>query len=456
MDIRQFEEQVISLMQEKRIARIKEFLQKFNPVDLAIYFSHLPSEVLPTAFRLLPKDTASEVFIELDLSAQRNLIALFTDAELSDIINDLFADDTVDLIEEMPANVVTRIIKSASPQMRENINHLLNYPKHSAGSIMTTEYITLKADFSVQQAFDKIRLQGLDKETIYTCYVTDDNRRLIGVVSARSLMLSQPEQRVGDIMETNVIFSTTTTDKEEVALKINKYGFLALPIVDTEQRIVGIVTIDDAMDIMQQESTEDISKMAAIVPTAMPYLKTSTIKIVLSRLPWLLVLMISATITGWIIRSNEATLDMPIIGIILTASIPMLMDTGGNAGSQSSVTIIRALALGEVKMSDAFKVMLKEFRVSIFLGLALSVACFGKLMIIDMLFKQERGAVIAFVICLSMFLTVVIAKLIGCTLPIIAKKLKQDPAVFAAPFITTIVDALSLLIYCNIAIALLT
>lgn len=456
MELIDFEEKITTLLQEKNFAQIRELLSEINPIDLAIYLSNLPPEILPKVFRLLPKDTASEVFIELDSDAQRNLISLFTDAELSDIINDLFADDTVELIEEMPANVVTRIIKSVSPQMRETINHLLNYPKDSAGAIMTTEYITLKADFTVEQSFEKIRRQGLDKKTIYTCYVTDNSRKLIGVISARTLMLSQPSQKVGDIMEKNVIFASTSTDKEEVALQINKYGFLALPIVDNEHRIVGIVTIDDAMDILQKESTEDINKMAAIVPTNLPYLKTSTLKIVLSRLPWLLILMISATITGWIIRKYESALDLPVIGIILTACIPMLMDTGGNAGSQASITIIRALALGEISTRDVFRILLKEFRVSIFTGLTLAITCFAKLMLIDMLYKQNNGALIAFVICLSMFLTVIIAKLIGSILPIIAKKLKQDPAVFASPFITTIVDALSLLIYCNIAIALLS
>lgn len=449
------EQTLEGLIEEKKYAEIKTLLSSQNEVDIAALLSDVPEAVLPKVFRLLSKDMASDVFIELDSEAQENLIASFTDAELSAIVNDLFVDDTVDIIEEMPANVVKRILSSVSPEMRTNINQILNYPADSAGAIMTTEYITLRAGMTVEEAFEKIRRQAIDKETIYTLYVTDESRRLIGVVSARALMLSDRKQRIGEIMEENVIFSTTSADKEEVARQIDKYSFLSLPIVDKERRIVGIVTVDDAMDILRQENTEDISKMAAIRPTVTPYLKTSVIKVFLSRLPWLLILMISATFTGWIIDANETMLRNPIFPSILVGCIPMLMDTGGNAGSQASVTIIRGLALGEIKFKDIFRIMFKEFRVSLLLGLAVSIVCFGKLMAIDMLFKETNGILIAFIISFSIFITIVIAKFVGCVLPLLAKKIRLDPAVVASPFITTIVDALALMIYCAIAIGLL-
>lgn len=448
-------EQLNELLSEKAYPKIKALLGEINPIDIAALLENLPDEYQAVTFRLLPKDAASEVFIESSPELQEKLIASFSDSELKEIINDLFLDDTVDLIEEMPAHIVKRILKSASEEMRGDINSLLNYPKDSAGSIMTTEFVNLKKGMTVAQAFARIRKTGVDKETIYTCYVTEDDGRLSGIISARTLMLSQETDTVGELMEHNVISVTTADDKEEVARKIDKYGFLAMPVVDAENRLVGIVTIDDAMDILRQENTEDMSIMAAVTPSEKPYLKTGVFRIWLARVPWLLLLMVSATFTGWIISSNEAMLNMDNVGIILTAAIPMLMDTGGNAGSQTSVTVIRGLALEQIRFRDIFKVIFKEFRVSLLLGATLAVACFAKLMLIDRLYLNPDGLVVAGVICLAMFLTIVLAKFIGGALPLIAKKCRLDPAVVASPFITTIVDALSLIIYCNIAVALL-
>ena len=450
MEVEEREILVEDLFENKYFIDLKPLLTEMEPSDLAEFFKEIPETQLPFVFRLLPRDVAADTFVALDSDLQEILIKAFSDKELQVMMDELFIDDAVDIIEDMPVNVVIRMLGQADKETRDIINEILKYPKDSAGSIMTVEYVSLKKDYTVADAFDKIRRTGVDSETVYTCYVTDERRELLGVVSARALMLSSLDTKISSIMETNIVSVETDTDKEEVAQKFDKYDFLAMPVVDKENRLVGIVTIDDAMDILQEETTEDISKMAAMTPNDKPYLKTSVWRIWLNRVPWLLLLMISATFTGIIIEQNEATLAF---SITLTASIPMLMDTGGNAGSQASVTIIRGLALHEVEFKDILKVLWKEVRVSFLLGLTLSVACFAKLMLINQLYDQLD---IAFVICLAMFITVVLAKVIGCTLPLLAKKCKLDPAVVASPFITTIVDALALIIYCNIALALLS
>ena len=450
MEVEEREILVEDLFENKYFIDLKPLLAEMEPSDLAEFFKEIPETQLPFVFRLLPRDVAADTFVALDSDLQEILIKAFSDKELQVMMDELFIDDAVDIIEDMPVNVVIRMLGQADKETRDIINEILKYPKDSAGSIMTVEYVSLKKDYTVADAFDKIRRTGVDSETVYTCYVTDERRELLGVVSARALMRSSLDTKSSSIMETNIVSVETDTDKEEVAQKFDKYDFLAMPVVDKENRLVGIVTIDDAMDILQEETTEDISKMAAMTPNDKPYLKTSVWRIWLNRVPWLLLLMISATFTGIIIEQNEATLAF---SITLTASIPMLMDTGGNAGSQASVTIIRGLALHEVEFKDILKVLWKEVRVSVLLGLTLSVACFAKLMLINQLYDQLD---IAFVICFAMFITVVLAKVIGCTLPLLAKKCKLDPAVVASPFITTIVDALSLIIYCNIALALLS
>ena len=427
-----------------------------EPVDIADFMEERLDETDQLLFfRLLPKELASDVFVETDSDTQEELIKKFTDKELKAVIDDMFLDDTVDIIDEMPANVVKRILKNSDPENRKQINELLEYPDDSAGSLMTTEYVSLSGNMTVQQAFDKIRKTGLNKETVYTCYVTDGKKHLIGVITVKTLLLSDVKDVIADIMDTNVIAVETLEDKEQVAMKFSDYDFLALPVVDKEGCIVGIVTVDDAVDVLKEEATEDIQKMAAIVPNEKPYLKQSVWRIWSIRIPWLLVLMISATFTGIIINSYEGRLNL--ISPLLFACIPMLMDTGGNAGSQASVTVIRSLALDELQTKDVFKVLWKEIRVSVLLAATLAAVCFAKLLLIDKLvFGYDYKPMICLVVSLSLFATVVIAKLVGCFLPIIAKKIKLDPAVVASPFITTIVDALSLIVYCNVAIALLT
>ena len=427
-----------------------------EPVDIADFMEERLDETDQLLFfRLLPKELASDVFVEIDSDTQEELIKKFTDKELKAVIDDMFLDDTVDIIDEMPANVVKRILKNSDPENRKQINELLEYPDDSAGSLMTTEYVSLSENMTVEQAFDKIRKTGLNKETVYTCYVTDGKKHLIGVITVKTLLLSDVKDVIADIMDTNVIAVETLEDKEQVAMKFSDYDFLALPVVDKEGCIVGIVTVDDAVDVLKEEATEDIQKMAAIVPNEKPYLKQSVWRIWSIRIPWLLVLMISATFTGIIINSYEGRLNL--ISPLLFACIPMLMDTGGNAGSQASVTVIRSLALDELQTKDVFKVLWKEIRVSVLLAATLAAVCFAKLLLIDKLvFGYDYKPMICLVVSLSLFATVVIAKLVGCFLPIIAKKIKLDPAVVASPFITTIVDALSLIVYCNVAIALLT
>ena len=448
-------DEIIELCEEKKFAVLKPLLSEKNPVDLAYTFESIPEKDLALIFRILPKELAAQTFVEMDSDLKELLINLLNDSELKGIMDELFSDDTVDLIEEMPANVVKRIIAQSDDEMRGHINELLNYPKNSAGSIMTIEFVSLKKDMSIRNAFDKIRKQAIDKETIYTCYVTDDTKKLIGVVTAKDLMLGEPEMKISEIMQQSIIYADTHMDKEDAAKLIEKYGFLSVPVVDQEGRIVGIVTVDDAMDILQEENTEDISKMAAVTPSDIPYLKTSVFRIWANRIPWLLILMITATFTGMIITKNEHLLDMPIYGITLMACIPMLMDSGGNAGGQASATIIRGMALNEITFKDAFRVLWKEVRAAVLLGLTLAVGCLIKLLVVDRVYEKDNGFLLASVICMSLCITIIVSKFMGSMLPILAKKCKLDPAVVASPIITTIVDIVSLLIYCGIATAVL-
>lgn len=449
-------DELYDCFKSRKFADLRIRLLDMEPVDIADFMEERLDETDQLLFfRLLPKELASDVFVEIDSDTQEELIKKFTDKELKAVIDDMFLDDTVDIIDEMPANVVKRILKNSDPENRKQINELLEYPDDSAGSLMTTEYVSLSENMTVEQAFDKIRKTGLNKETVYTCYVTDGKKHLIGVITVKTLLLSDVKDVIADIMDTNVIAVETLEDKEQVAMKFSDYDFLALPVVDKEGCIVGIVTVDDAVDVLKEEATEDIQKMAAIVPNEKPYLKQSVWRIWSIRIPWLLVLMISATFTGIIINSYEGRLNL--ISPLLFACIPMLMDTGGNAGSQASVTVIRSLALDELQTKDVFKVLWKEIRVSVLLAATLAAVCFAKLLLLDnLVFGYDYKPMICLVVSLSLFATVVIAKLVGCFLPIIAKKIKLDPAVVASPFITTIVDALSLIVYCNVAIALLT
>ncbi|MDY3815774.1 MAG: magnesium transporter [Candidatus Limiplasma sp.] len=437
---------LLTLLDEKKYATLRDILVTMNPSDIAAVFTDLEEERIPLLFRLLPKELASETFVEMDPDAQEVLIRGFSDKELKEIVDELYVDDAADLVEEMPANVVKRILAQANPEMRNSINQILRYPENSAGSIMTIEYVSLKENMTVGQSLKQIRTQGVDKETIYTCYVTD-NRKLVGLVTVKDLLLAKDDDTlIKDIMTTNVISVTTQTDQEEVARMLSKYNFMAMPVVDGENRMVGIVTFDDAMDVMQDEATEDIEIMGGMTPSEETYIKSTPIELFKHRIPWLLLLMISATFTGLIITSFESALAAQVA---LTAFIPMLMDTGGNSGSQSSVTVIRALSLGELSFSDLGEVIWKELRTSLLCGGTLSIACFGKVMLVDRLLLGNGSITIlvAAVVCLALCVTVVLAKLVGCVLPMVAKKLGFDPAVMASPFITTIVDALSLLVY---------
>ncbi|MBQ8684990.1 MAG: magnesium transporter [Clostridia bacterium] len=449
-------EEIVQLLTERNFTVLKPLISSMNGIDLARAFEQIENEGdLPLLFRILPKDLAAETFVEMDSDLKEKLIYKLNDRELRAVMDELFLDDTVDLIEEMPASVVKRVLAQSDSETRAYINEILKYPKDSAGSIMTIEYVALKPTMTVDEAFERIRKTAIDKETIYTCYVTDPTNKLLGLVTAKDLMLASKSAVIADIMNENVIYAHTEDDKETVARTISDYGFLALPIVDRETRLVGIVTVDDAMVVLQSENTEDIAKMAAVTPTDKPYLKTSIWRICLNRLPWLLLLLLSSTFSGLIISANEATLNMPIYGIVLTACMPMLMGTGGNAGSQASAMIIRGLAIGEVDFSDFWRVVWKEVRVSFLLGSILSAACFAKVMLVDKLYAVANGTLVGLVISLSMCVTIVIAKLIGSMLPLLAKKLRLDPAVVASPFITTIVDVLSLTVYCAFAVAML-
>lgn len=442
--------------ENRKFAQLRMTTLDMEPADIASYMeNNLNEKEQLMFFRLLPKELASDVFIEIDADTQEYLIKAFTDKELKAVIDDMFLDDTVDIIEEMPANVVKRILKNSDPENRKQINELLEYPEDSAGSIMTTEFVYFLPGMTVEDAFDKIRKTGVNKETVYTCYVTDLKRKLIGVVTVKDMLLAEKSETIENIMDESVIKVETLEDKEQVARTFSKYDLLALPVVDKEGCLVGIVTVDDAVDVIEDEATEDIQKMAAIVPNEKPYLKQSVFSIWKARVPWLLLLMVSATFTSMIISKYEVLLNNA--STVLYAFVPMLMDTAGNAGSQSSVTIVRSLALGDVEVKDVFKIIWKELRASILLAATIAVVCFLKLFFLDKnLYNPNITAPIALIVSGVLFITIVLSKFVGCVLPIIAKKCKLDPAVVASPFITTIVDALSLIIYCTVAIAILS
>ncbi|MBQ8578248.1 MAG: magnesium transporter [Clostridia bacterium] len=440
-------EELMPLIKERQYAQLYQRVRDLKPADIALLFEEVPMEDVILLFRLLPKDTAAETFVELEPDRQQKLIGAFSDAELKAVLDELYLDDTVDIIEEMPANVVRRIVQYSSPEMRQSINEILNFPADSAGSIMTIEYVDLDAAMTVDNAFEHIRETGWDKETIYTCYVIGTDRRLQGVVTVQQLLLCERCSTIGDIMDRNVISCKTTDNKVDVAQTLNKYDFLALPVVDNEERLVGIVTIDDAIDVLTDDATEDMEKMAAILPSEKTYLRTGVFETWKQRIPWLLLLMLSSTFTQKIINSAEDALSACVA---LTAFIPMLMGTGGNAGGQASVTVIRGLSLDEIGFSDWLRVFWKEFRVALFCGITLTVANFAKLLIFD-----HVTMTVAVVVCITLLVVVIFAKIVGCLLPIAAKRIGFDPAVMASPFITTIVDALALLTYFQVAKMLL-
>ena len=435
------------LLDDKKFSTLRDILITMKPFDIAAVFENLQDEEMPILFRILPKELAAETFVEMDDETQEFLIHGFSDSELKEVVDELFVDDAVDLIEEMPANVVKRILRQADKDMRKQINELLKYPEDSAGSIMTTEFIVLRPDMTAEMAIKRIRRTGVDKETIYICYVTDANNKLIGITTVKDLLLAEDDELVKSIMEENVISVTTLADQEQVAQMFSNYNFLALPVVDNENRLVGIVTIDDAIDVIQEEATEDIEKMAAVLPSDKPYMKTSVFGLYKKRAPWLLILMLSATFTSAIISSFEAVLANVLI---LSSFIPMITGSGGNAGSQASVSVIRALSLGEIHFRSIFLVLWKEFRVSILCGITLAAANFVKLLLFD-LNGQENAFMIALVISLTLVGTIIMAKLVGSSLPLLASKVGFDPAVMANPLISTVCDSLSLLIYFGVA-----
>lgn len=441
------EEKILSLLENKKYAELKESFTNMEAADIAILFESVPTEKLPLLFRLLPKELAAEVFVELESDMQELLISGFSDSELKEVWEELYVDDAVDIIEEMPANVVKRILRHSDSEMRQSINEILNYPKDSAGSIMTTEYVDLKENMTVDDAFTHIRRTGVDKETIYTCYVTDSNRKLMGLISVKDLLLADKSALLTDIMETNIIYANTIDDKEDVARQFGKYDFLAIPVVDKERRLVGIVTVDDAIDVLEEENTEDIEKMAAITPSDKPYLKTGIFETYYKRIPWLMLLMLSATFTGKIISSYESALRDYAI---LTSFIPMLTGTGGNAGGQTSASIIRGISLNEIAFKDIFRVIWKELRVALICGITLSVTLFAKLILVDRIeFK------IAVVVALAIISAVALAKMVGCMLPLFAKKIGFDPAVMANPLLSTMVDVVTLAVFFKIAVTVL-
>ena len=445
-------EEVKLMIEERKFSKLKKYLEDFNSADIPWFFEELNDEEIILVFRLLSKDVAAEVFVELEPDLQEKLIGFFTERELKAVMDELFMDDTVDLIEEMPANVVKRILKHINKEDRKTINELLRYPEDSAGSIMTTEFVDLKENMLVEDAFREIKKDCVNKETIYNCYVLSLTRKIVGVIDLKTLLLADKKDKIKDIMDENVIKIYTLEDKEEVAKMFDKYDEYALPVVDNEERLVGIITVDDAIDVMQEQTSEDIEKMAAILPSEKTYLKTGIFETFKSRIPWLLFLMISATFTGAIISSFEARLAQCIA---LVAFIPMLMGTGGNAGSQTSVSVIRALSLGDIEFKDIFKVIWKELRVSLIIGIVLGVINFAKLYLVDFLWLHtfDTGVELAQMatICLTLIFVIIVAKMLGAVLPIVAKKMGLDPAVMASPLVTTILDAVSLLIYFGIA-----
>ena len=438
---------VKELLQTKQYTRLRQKMAEMNIADIAVVLEELDEEDLLKIFRILPKNMAADVFSYLGVDNQQFIITSLSEKDAAGIINNLMADDATDLLEEMPANIVKKLLANANPETRRDINHLLRYPEDSAGSIMTVEYVDLKESMTVEDAIARIRNVGVDSETINICYVLDAKRTLVGTVALRYLLISPPDAVIGEIMHENVIYINTLMDQEEVARQFQKYDFTAMPVVDNENRLVGIITVDDIVDIMQEEATEDMEKMAAIVPSDKPYMKTSVYVTWKKRMPWLLLLMISATFTGSILTTFE---DALMAYGALIAYIPMLMDTGGNAGGQASVTIIRGLSLNEIEFKDAFRVVWKEIRVAVLCGLTLAAANFIKLLLLD-----RVELMVAIVVCLTLVVAVMIAKIVGCTLPMLAKRIGFDPAVMASPFITTIVDVLSLLVYFQIATYLL-
>lgn len=447
MEQRMTLEELRALLETKQYTRVRQSLAEMNEADAAALMEGLEEGELLRTFRILPKDLAADVFSYLDTDIQQTIITALSDRETGTVIDNLMADDATDLLEEMPANVVKKILANASPDTRRDINHLLRYPEDSAGSIMTVEYVDLRENYTVEDAIEHIRRVGLDSETINVCYVLDDQRHLVGTVALRYLLLEDPQERIGDIMHESVIAIGTLTDQEEAARQFKKYDFTAMPVVDNENRLVGIITVDDIVDILEEEATEDIEKMAAIVPGDRPYMKTAVWELYKRRIPWLLLLMISATFTSAILTGFESSLS---VCAVLIAYIPMLMDSGGNAGSQASVTVIRGLSLGEIVYRDVPGVIWKEIRVAVLCGISLAAANFVKLMIFDRI-----GVLVAVAVCLTLLVSVFLAMLVGCLLPVGAKRLGFDPAVMASPFITTIVDALSLLVYCGVAKSLL-
>ena len=448
------EETLAALVEGKKYTTLRDILVTMNASDIAAIFEGMPEAKLPLLFRLLPKELAAETFVEMEPEAQELLIQGFSDNELKEVVDELYVDDAVDIVEEMPANVVKRILKQADPEMRKMINEILKYPDDSAGSIMTTEYVSLRPDMTAEEAIKRIRRTGVDKETIYTCYVTDNNRKLIGMISLRTLLLCEDDDVLEEVMENNVISVNTLEDQESVAQMMAKYDWSAMPVVDQENRLVGIVTVDDAIDVLQEETTEDFEKLAGMTPTDKPYLRTGVLETWKSRVPWLLILMLSATLTSMVLTSFETSLAACTV---LTAFIPMLTGTGGNSGTQSSVAVIRALSLGEVEFVDTIRVIWKEIRVAVMCGVTLAACNFVKLLVVDRMLLGNSSVTVsvAAVICVTMVFTVLCAKTVGCVLPLLAEKIHLDPAVMASPFISTIVDVLTLLIYFQVARAIL-
>ncbi|MBP3685183.1 MAG: magnesium transporter [Oscillospiraceae bacterium] len=444
------EKALLAMLEDKKYATLRDILVTMNPTDIAGLFDGLEEKQIPLMYRLLPKELAAETFVEMETEAQELLIRGFSDNELKEVLEELYVDDAADIVEEMPANVVKRILKHADPEMRHSINQILRYPENSAGSIMTTEYVSLRPHMTVEEAILRIRRQGVDKETIYTCYVTAKDRTLLGLVTVKDLLLADDdEMKIEELMQENVsdfIFVSTKTDQEEVALMFNKYNFLAIPVVDGEGRMVGIVTFDDAMDVMEEEATEDMELMGGMTPSEKPYLKSTSFELFKNRIPWLMLMMVSATFTGLIMTAFE---DALAAQIALSAFIPMLMGTGGNSGSQSSVTVIRGLSLGELEFRDIGVILWKEIRTALMCGVALAVVCFAKIWLVDhlMMGNENITLMVDLVVCCALCVTVVMAKVVGCLLPMAAKAVHLDPAVMASPFISTIVDALSLLVY---------
>ena len=452
------EKALLKMLEDRKYSTLRDILVTMNPSDVAGLFSDLEEKQIPLLFRLLPKELAAETFVEMETDAQELLIRGFSDNELREVLDELYVDDAADIVEEMPANVVKRILKNADPEMRHSINQILRYPEYSAGSIMTTEYVSLRPHMTVEEAILRIRRQGIDKETIYTCYVLAKDRTLMGVVTVKDLLLADDdEMEIQEIMRQNMadlIYVNTKTDQEEVAQMFSKYNFMALPVVDGEDRMVGIVTFDDAMDVMEEEATEDMELMSGMTPSEKPYLRSSAFELFKNRIPWLMLMMVSATFTGLIMTAFE---DALAAQIALSAFIPMLMGTGGNSGSQSSVTVIRGLSLGELDFHDIGIILWKEIRTALMCGVALAVVCFAKIWLVDHLLMGNTNitVMVDLVVCLALCVTVVIAKMVGCLLPMAAKAVRLDPAVMASPFISTIVDALSLMVYFFFAKSLL-